>query len=179
MSIIQHLCLEVFSCCYTVVREPGSLFLFPLDLQAQFKEINARPVKKVAEAKARKKRRALKKMEQVRQKATIIADQEDISNKSKQKSMERLYNKALAAPKKGKLDVVVAKKNVGARGGKGRIVVDRRLRKDSRAKNTGKPGRGFKGRGGGAKAKGAKAAKGGKRPAAKGRKGPAAKGSRK
>lgn len=153
-----------------------SLFLFLVNLQAQFKEINARPVKKVAEAKARKKRRALKKMEQVRQKATIIADQEDISNKSKQKSMERLYNKALAAPKKGKLDVVVAKKNVGARGGKGRIVVDRRLKKDSRAKNTGKPGRGFKGRGGGAKAK---AAKGGKPPAGKGRKGPAGKGNRK
>lgn len=125
-------------------------------LQAQFREINARPVKKVAEAKARKKRRVLKKLEQARQKATAIADQEDISNKSKQKSMERVYKKALATPKKGKIDVVVAKKGVGAKGGKGRIVVDRRLRKDSRAKNTGKPGKGFKGRGGGAKAKAAK-----------------------
>lgn len=144
-------------------------------MQAQFREINARPVKKVAEAKARKKRRVLKKLEQARQKATAIADQEDISNKSKQKSMERVYKKALATPKKGKIDVVVAKKGVGAKGGKGRIVVDRRLRKDSRAKNTGKPGRGFKGRGGGpngAKAKAQKSKSKGKAPArgGKGRK---------
>lgn len=129
-------------------------------MKAQFREINARPVKKVAEAKARKKRRVLKKLEQARQKATAIADQEDISNKSKQKSMERVYKKALAAPKRGKTEVVVAKKGVGARGGKGRIVVDRRLRKDSRAKNTGKPGKGFKGRGGGANGAKAKANKG-------------------
>lgn len=128
-------------------------------MKAQFREINARPVKKVAEAKARKKRRVLKKLEQARQKATAIADQEDISNKSKQKSMERVYKKALATPKKGKIDVVVAKKGVGAKGGKGRIVVDRRLRKDSRAKNTGKPGRGFKGRGGGPNGAKAKANK--------------------
>lgn len=125
----------------------------PCFVQAQFREINARPVKKVAEAKARKKRRVLKKLEQARQKATAIADQEDISNKSKQKSMERVYKKALATPKKGKINVVVAKKGVGAKGGQGRVVVDRRLKKDSRAKNTGKPGRGFKGRGGPAKAK--------------------------
>lgn len=137
-----------------------SYFKFVSIFQAQFREINARPVKKVAEAKARKKRRVLKKLEQARQKATAIADQEDISNKSKQKSMERVYKKALAAPKRGKTEVVVAKKGVGARGGKGRIVVDRRLRKDSRAKNTGKPGKGFKGRGGGANGAKAKANKG-------------------
>lgn len=147
-------------------------------MQAQFREINARPVKKVAEAKARKKRRAQKKLEQVRQKATVIADQEDLSTKSKNKAMERLYSKALAAPKKAKTEIVVAKKGVGAKGGKGRVVVDRRLKKDARAKNTGKPGKGFKGRGGGVKAAKAKTAKGGRRPAAKGGKGAASKGNR-
>lgn len=53
--------------------------------------------------------------------------------------------------KKGKIDVVVVKKGVGVKGGKGRIVVDRCLRKDFWVKNIGKFGWGFKGRGGGFK----------------------------
>ncbi|CAK9270394.1 unnamed protein product [Sphagnum jensenii] len=137
-------------------------------MKAQFRSINARPVKKVAEAKARKKKRAQKKLEQVRQKATAIADQEDLSATSKNKAMERLYSKALAVPKKPKAQIVVAKKGVGARGGKGRVVVDRRLKKDSRAKDTGKPGKGFKGRGGGKARKSGGGKKGQKGPKAKG-----------
>ncbi|KAL2609813.1 hypothetical protein R1flu_028386 [Riccia fluitans] len=109
--------------------------------KAQFKAINARPVKKVAEAKARKKRRMQKKMEQVRQKATAIADQEDISSSSKKKMMERLYNKAKASVKKPKKEIVIAKRGVGAKGGAGKVVVDRRLKKDVRSRGSGKPGK--------------------------------------
>ncbi|KAL3678738.1 hypothetical protein R1sor_021694 [Riccia sorocarpa] len=123
-------------------------------MKAQFRAINARPVKKVAEAKARKKRRVQKKMEQVRQKATAIADQEDISSSSKKKMMERLYNKAKASVKRPKKEIVIAKKGVGAKGGAGKVVVDRRLKKDTRSRGSGKPGRkGGKGPAGG-KAKG-------------------------
>uniref|UniRef100_A0A0E0HIK4 Putative rRNA methyltransferase n=1 Tax=Oryza nivara TaxID=4536 RepID=A0A0E0HIK4_ORYNI len=48
-------------------------------MRAQFKEIDARPAKKVAEAKARKKRVAMKKLDKARQKADAIADQNDIN----------------------------------------------------------------------------------------------------
>ncbi|KAK8519169.1 hypothetical protein V6N12_012395 [Hibiscus sabdariffa] len=63
-------------------------------MRAQFKEINARPAKKVAEAKARKKRIAMKKLDKVRQKADSISDQADISERLKRKQIEQLYKKA-------------------------------------------------------------------------------------
>lgn len=114
-------------------------------MKAQFRAINARPVRKVAEAKARKKRRAVKKLEQVRAKATAIADQDDLSSKAKGKQMERLYAKASAAPKQVKREIVVAKKGgLGGKGGKGRVVVDRRMKSDLRQRGAGKVGRGGK-----------------------------------
>lgn len=59
-------------------------------MRAQFKEIDARPAKKVAEAKARKKRVAQRKLEKVRKKANVISDQADISDRSKSKQIEQL-----------------------------------------------------------------------------------------
>ncbi|KAK8529927.1 hypothetical protein V6N13_102816 [Hibiscus sabdariffa] len=109
-------------------------------MRAQFKEINARPAKKVAEAKARKKRIAMKKLEKVRQKANNISDQADISERSKRKQIEQLYKKA--TPKKPQKEYVVAKKGVQVRAGKGKVLVDRRMKKDARARGTGKPGKG-------------------------------------
>ncbi|PWA61457.1 Ribosomal RNA methyltransferase FtsJ domain [Artemisia annua] len=99
-------------------------------MKAQFKEINARPTKKVAQAKARKKRVALRKMEKVRKKANIIADQEDINDRSKMKMIDTLYKKAV--PRRLKKELVVAKKGVQVRTGKGKILVDRRMKKDLR-----------------------------------------------
>ncbi|KAK8687396.1 hypothetical protein V6N13_086218 [Hibiscus sabdariffa] len=109
-------------------------------MRAQFKEINARPAKKVAEAKARKKRIAMKKLEKVRQKANNISDQADISEQSKRKQIEQLYKKA--TPKKPQKEYVVAKKGVQVRAGKGKVLVDRRMKKDAQARGTGKPGKG-------------------------------------
>ncbi|XP_010531430.1 PREDICTED: putative rRNA methyltransferase isoform X1 [Tarenaya hassleriana] len=108
-------------------------------MRAQFKEINARPAKKVAEAKARKKRAAMRRLEKVRKKANSISDQADISDRSKGKMIEQLYKKA--EPKKPKKEYVVAKKGVGVKVGKGQVRVDRRMKKDTRARGTGKPGK--------------------------------------
>ncbi|XVE49031.1 hypothetical protein DITRI_Ditri01bG0049200 [Diplodiscus trichospermus] len=109
-------------------------------MRAQFKEINARPAKKVAEAKARKKRVAMKKLEKVRQKANSISDQTDISDRSKRKQIEQLYKKA--TPKKPQKEYVVAKKGVQVKAGKGKVLVDRRMKKDARARGISKPGKG-------------------------------------
>ncbi|KAG9440181.1 hypothetical protein H6P81_020346 [Aristolochia fimbriata] len=127
-------------------------------MRAQFREIDARPAKKVAEAKARKKRVAMRNLEKVRQKANAISDQADISERSKTKMIERLYNKA--KPKKPQKEYVVAKKGVQVKAGKGKVVVDRRMKKDARSHGSGKLGKGGKGKG--AKRKPAKVAGKGK-----------------
>lgn len=106
-------------------------------MRAQFKEIDARPAKKVAEAKARKKRAAHKKLEKVRKKANTISDQAEISDRSKRKMIEQLYKKA--TPKKPEKEYVVAKKGVQVRPGKGKILVDRRMKKDARSRGKGGP----------------------------------------
>ncbi|KAL3614063.1 hypothetical protein CASFOL_042137 [Castilleja foliolosa] len=113
-------------------------------IKAQFKEIDARPAKKVAEAKARKKRATHRKLEKVRKKANTISDQADISERSKNKMIGQLYNKAQAT-KKPEREYVVAKKGVQVRAGKGKVLVDRRMKKDARkhgmSKNQGKGGK--------------------------------------
>uniref|UniRef100_A0A803N063 Putative rRNA methyltransferase n=1 Tax=Chenopodium quinoa TaxID=63459 RepID=A0A803N063_CHEQI len=99
--------------------------------KARFKEINARPAKKVAEAKARKKRAAMRTMEKVRKKANTIADQNDLPDRSKSRMINQLYKKA-ATPRKPKKELVVAKKGVQVRAGKGKLLVDRRMKSDAR-----------------------------------------------
>lgn len=54
----------------------------------RWREINARPIKKVAEAKARKKRRMLKKLEQTKKKAEAVVNTVDISERRKWHSFE-------------------------------------------------------------------------------------------
>lgn len=132
-------------------------------MKAQFREIDARPAKKVAQAKARKKRATMKRLEKVKQKSNTISEQTDISERSKRKMIEQLYKKA--APKKPQKEYVVAKKGVQVRPGKGKKLVDPRMKKDARLKGMGrqkgggKKGKVGKGKGkkGGPKGKGLKA----------------------
>ncbi|XAR59555.1 27S pre-rRNA (guanosine(2922)-2'-O)-methyltransferase [Bertholletia excelsa] len=109
-------------------------------MRAQFKEIDARPAKKVAEAKARKKRVAMRKLEKVRKKANSISDQADISDRSKRKMIEQLYTKAM--PKRPQKEYVVAKKGIQVKAGKGKVLVDRRMKKDARSHGMSKKGKG-------------------------------------
>ncbi|CAI5950447.1 unnamed protein product [Closterium sp. NIES-65] len=121
-----------------------------LELKAQFRAINARPTKKVAEAKGRKRRRLMKQLEAARQKATAISEQPDLNERSKGRLMQRAYSK-VASERSPKKIVVVAKK--GQQGNRGRgvknsIMVDRRMKKDMRAdKANARKGKGRKGKG--------------------------------
>uniref|UniRef100_A0A7N0SZQ5 MIT domain-containing protein n=1 Tax=Kalanchoe fedtschenkoi TaxID=63787 RepID=A0A7N0SZQ5_KALFE len=134
-------------------------------MKAQFREIDARPAKKVAQAKARKKRVAERKLEKVRKKANTISDQADISDRSKSKMINQLYKKA--APKKPKKEYVVAKKGVQVKTGKGKVLVDRRMKKDMR--QTGMKSKQAKGKKGKGRSKGAKGKAAPKGSANKGR----------
>jgi len=101
-------------------------------------EINARPIKKVAEAKARKKRKAMKQMEKVKKKAEAVVDREGMGEKEKSLEIRKMYKKALNR-KKPETKLVVSKKGgkgvKGAKPAKGTKykVVDPRLKKDKRA----------------------------------------------
>ncbi|CAN4119703.1 unnamed protein product [Withania somnifera] len=121
-------------------------------MRAQFKAIDARPAKKVAEAKARKKRAAHRKLEKLRKKANSISDQTEISEGSKRKMIEQLYRKA-ATTKKPEREYVVAKKGVQVKVGKGKILVDPRMKKDARKRGMKKKQQG-KGKKGNQKGKG-------------------------
>lgn len=99
-------------------------------------ELNARPIKKVAEAKARKKRRMLKKMEQAKKKAEAVVNTVDISEREKAAQLRSVYKKAGLGKEKRQVTYLVAKKGVGKNvrrpaGVKGHFkVVDARMKKD-------------------------------------------------
>ncbi|CAI9163582.1 unnamed protein product [Rangifer tarandus platyrhynchus] len=105
----------------------------------RWREINARPIKKVAEAKARKKRRMLKKLEQTKKKAESVVNTVDISEREKVAQLRSLYKKAGLGKEKRQVTYVVAKKGVGRKvrrpaGVRGHFkVVDSRMKKDQRA----------------------------------------------
>ncbi|XP_072602962.1 pre-rRNA 2'-O-ribose RNA methyltransferase FTSJ3 isoform X2 [Vulpes vulpes] len=105
----------------------------------RWREINARPIKKVAEAKARKKRRMLKKLEQTKKKAEAVVNTVDISEREKVAQLRSLYKKAGLGKEKRQVTYVVAKKGVGRKvrrpaGVRGHFkVVDSRMKKDQRA----------------------------------------------
>ncbi|XP_018421220.1 PREDICTED: pre-rRNA processing protein FTSJ3 [Nanorana parkeri] len=102
------------------------------------RELNARPIKKVAEAKARKRRRMLKKMEQAKRKAEAVVNTIDISEREKAAQLRSVYKKAGLGKEKRQVTYVVSKKGAGKKvrrppGIKGQFkVVDGRMKKDMR-----------------------------------------------
>ncbi|XP_038571727.1 pre-rRNA 2'-O-ribose RNA methyltransferase FTSJ3 [Micropterus salmoides] len=130
------------------------------EYKQKWKEIDARPIKRVAEAKARKKRRMLKKMEQAKKKAEAVVNTVDISEREKMAQLKSIYKKAGLGKEKREVTYLVTKKGAGKKvrrppGIKGAFkVVDSRMKKDMRGMQRkeqhakGGKGKGGKGRGG-------------------------------
>uniref|UniRef100_A0A8C3B188 pre-rRNA processing protein FTSJ3 n=1 Tax=Cyclopterus lumpus TaxID=8103 RepID=A0A8C3B188_CYCLU len=108
------------------------------EYKQKWKEIDARPIKRVAEAKARKKRRMLKKMDQAKKKAEAVVDTVDISEREKMSQLKSIYKKAGLGKEKREVTYLVSKKGAGKKvrrpaGVKGAFkVVDGRMKKDMR-----------------------------------------------
>ncbi|EAL64936.1 rRNA methyltransferase [Dictyostelium discoideum AX4] len=104
------------------------------EIRRKIKEIDDRPIKKIAEAKARKKYRLGKKMEKTRDKASSIVDNPEMSNREKSKAIEKLYSGTDKKNMKPKKIIMIAKKSKTAGGGTGKYkIVDKRMKKDLRA----------------------------------------------
>ena len=104
------------------------------------KDYNARPSHKIAEFKDRKKRRLLRAMAKVRQKANQIANSDELNNSSKMRQIKKLYNtekKKIKEQNHKKKDIVVSRAfSVSAPGkthGRKYKMVDRRLKKDTKS----------------------------------------------
>eukprot|EP00887_Chlorella_sp_A99_P001387 scaffold8.g1387.t1 len=125
----------------------------------ELRAIDARPIRKVAEAKARKRKRLLTRLTAARQKAEAVAGQEDMPAGAKMREIEKIYKQARSGKgaKKRKPTRADEYKSKGPR-------LDPRMKKDrrglekaaKRAKGKGRKGGVTKkgGGGGGGKGKG-------------------------
>lgn len=103
-------------------------------------EINLRPIKKIAEAKARNRMRTAKRWEKVKSQAQHITENKDIPMQEKFKKLEKLYkNRGLRTEKKKDKVYMVTRKS-GSKTAKGQsmrrgaqvVKVDKRMKKDKR-----------------------------------------------
>ncbi|KAI0541036.1 Spb1 C-terminal domain-containing protein [Xylaria digitata] len=110
-----------------------------LAIKEKTRALNARPIKKVREAQARKKFKAAQRLEKLKKKSDLLANEEGMTEKEKAESIAKLIGKARKKAPKRSVKVVVAKgANRGIQGRpkgvKGRYkIVDARMKKEMRA----------------------------------------------
>lgn len=108
-------------------------------LKERQRALDARPIKKVAEAKWRKKIKAHQRLERAKKRADGVMETEDLNDGEKARQVSKLLNRAAAGEKYKERKVVVARaSNKGIQGRpkgvKGKYkMVDARMRKEVRA----------------------------------------------
>ncbi|KAI1661164.1 AdoMet-dependent rRNA methyltransferase spb-1 [Daldinia decipiens] len=109
-------------------------------IKEKTRALNARPIKKVREAKARKKFKAAQRLEKIKKKSDLLASEEGMTEKEKADSISKLLSKAAKKkPNRQPAKLVVARGlNRGIKGRpkgvKGRYkIVDARMKKELRA----------------------------------------------
>lgn len=124
------------------------------EYKRQIREIDSKPIKKVMQAKARQKRRAMRKMEKVKKKVEAITTNDDMTQREKISQIKTVYKNATRVKKK-EVKLVVGRKGLPAKKPtKGKYkMVDSRMKKDLKAKqrqeSKGKKGKKGKRPGGG------------------------------
>jgi AdoMet-dependent rRNA methyltransferase SPB1 len=105
--------------------------------KAELKAVNARPIKKIAEAKGRAKIRAVRRWEKLKKEAQNIAGSDQMTPSQKLQQIQKLYGRV--KKKKERRPLVVAKKDGGRlqidarKDARGPIkLVDRRMKSDMR-----------------------------------------------
>lgn len=63
-------------------------------IKEKLRALNARPIKKIREAKNRKKFKAAQRLEKLRKKSALVANDEEISEKDKAQNVAKLMSKA-------------------------------------------------------------------------------------
>lgn len=109
-------------------------------IKDKLRAYNARPIKKVREAKARKQFKAAQRLEKVRKKGELLMAEEGLTEREKADQMTRMMGRYRAA-KKGVRRPVTVVKATGVNKGKGRPrgvkgryrMVDPRMKKELRA----------------------------------------------
>ena len=110
-----------------------------IQIKGRFKITGTKEIKKVAEARMRKRKRALNKLKTAKQKANAMAENTDMSQREKMKAISRAMKEAKIT-KPGKVYVTTKKSGGGGSlgtktsAGQGKLkFVDKRLKKDRRA----------------------------------------------
>lgn len=119
-----------------------------ITLRARQRALDARPIKKIAEAKGRKRLRAARRLEKAMRKAEVVNANADMTENEKAKQIEALMKKGASKAKQKEVKVIVAKG--GYRGVKGRpkgvkgryTMVDARMKKEVRAQKRREKSRG-------------------------------------
>ncbi|KAL6871647.1 Spb1 C-terminal domain-containing protein [Trichoderma longibrachiatum] len=108
-------------------------------IKEKLRAFNARPIKKVREAKARKKFKTAQKLEKLKKKSDMLAADEGMTEKEKADSIQKLLSKAKKQKPRQPAKLVIARganKGIQGRpkGVKGRYrIVDARMKKELRA----------------------------------------------
>ncbi|WYZ38915.1 hypothetical protein EsH8_III_000829 [Colletotrichum jinshuiense] len=108
-------------------------------IREKMRAYNARPIKKVREAKARKKFKTAQRLEKLKKKSDMLANEEGMTEKEKADSISKMMAKAGRVKRRPKPTLVVARgANRGIQGRpkgvKGRYtIVDSRMKKELRA----------------------------------------------